>query len=414
MSEHYKNMNQRSSNNMQVNAVIVGTGILGLVLAKRLLDIGQTIAVIEKSATIAYGASSKNHGWIHQGTTHALSADDNEQGWETARHLQYGHSFFKSYAPECFDEPFLKSYAVTKDASRAAFARKRWTECEVPFKELTKEEFERIEPNMREGAASYFFKVADSRLNNRMLFMKLLAEIKEKGAIVLTEATYEYQDLHHIRVTTPQGMTNIVADVFLYATGAGIEETYRKLTGRTIPVLYFKCHMLFMPRFTNVSVIGLDQSSPIVVNHGDTAAINRAHDEILTTGTDYKVDPAEIDRSLQTLAELYPAAQHVSPEDIRTVACLKPYIQSDVNIKSLRIDATVIEPQDGHIFALPGKMTAAPYVADEIIKSIFPKLHSNSTTPRPFDSDATKFQTPTTVALLKKTTPPKPKAVVSY
>ena len=197
-------MNQHSTNNTQVNAVVVGTGILGLILAKRLLDIGQTVAVIEKSATIAHGASSKNHGWLHQGTTHALSADDKEQGWETARHLQYGHSFFKSYAPECFDEPFLKSYAVTKDASRAAFARKRWTECEVPFRELTKEEFERIEPNIREGAASYFFEVADSRLNNRMLFMKLLAEIKEKGAIVLTEATYEYRDLNHIQVTTPQ------------------------------------------------------------------------------------------------------------------------------------------------------------------------------------------------------------------
>jgi glycine/D-amino acid oxidase-like deaminating enzyme len=400
-------MNQDNNNSINVDAVVIGTGILGLLLAKRLLDLGQTVAIVEKGATIAHGASSKNHGWIHQGTTHALSADSAEQGRETARHLQYGHTFFKSYAPECFDEPFLKSYAITNDIDRAAFARERWAQCGVPFEELTAEEFAEIEPNVRKGAASFFFRVADARLNNRMLFMKLFTEIKKNGAVILTEATYEHTGSNRIQVTTPRGTTNIAATTFLYATGAGIEDSYRKLTGEPLLTRYFKCHMIFLPRFTNVSVIGLDQNSPIVVNHGDIAAVNRAHDEVQTVSGDYRVDPAEIRRSLQTLAELYPAAESISRENMHTVACLKPYIPVDASIRGLRIDATVLEPREGHIFALPGKMTAAPYVADEIIKNIFPRLSLHLVTPRPFDVPKPSVLTPIQMRSLTKKTQPK-------
>lgn len=45
----------------QVDAAVVGMGVLGLIIAKRLVDFGQRVAVIEQSPTLADGPSIKNH-----------------------------------------------------------------------------------------------------------------------------------------------------------------------------------------------------------------------------------------------------------------------------------------------------------------------------------------------------------------
>jgi L-2-hydroxyglutarate oxidase LhgO len=57
---------------ISTDAVVVGAGILGLLLAKRLLDFGQQVVLIDKSLTVANGASAMNHGWVHQGSAPSL------------------------------------------------------------------------------------------------------------------------------------------------------------------------------------------------------------------------------------------------------------------------------------------------------------------------------------------------------
>jgi glycine/D-amino acid oxidase-like deaminating enzyme len=377
-----------NNNAIKVDAVVVGVGIMGLMLAKRLLDFGQTVAIIEKSPTIAYGSSSKNHGWIHQGTTHSLSASSLAEAKQTTQQLQYGFNFFKSYAPEAFDEPFIPTYAVTKNADRAAQARKIWTASGVPFEELTKEQFADVESGIYPDHAGYFFRVADGRMNNRLVFMKLLTEIKRKGAFVLTGAAYEYTSRDTVRVESSFGTTRITSPLFFYATGASIDESYQKLMGAPLGVVCYKSHLLYVPRMTNVSVIGLDDDSPIIINHGDISIVNRPHDQQLSQAGDYDIDYDEVRRSIAVLQDSYPVAREIPLSQIRAIACLKPTIPSAQGLDGLRINASTYEPLPGHIFALPGKMTAAPYVADTLLKQVSSRFNLSPVTARPFDAPA--------------------------
>ncbi|HXR50002.1 MAG TPA: FAD-dependent oxidoreductase, partial [Verrucomicrobiae bacterium] len=316
---------------LNLDAIVIGSGIQGLLLAKRLVDYGQTVAILERASTIAKGSSSKNHGWLHQGTTHSLSAKDTAQAEMIARQLQYGHAFYKSYAPECFDEPILNSYAVTNDANRAEYARRRWQHSNVPFKELSAEEFFRLEPDINRSAVSYFFQVADSRINNRLLFSKLLTELTAKKALILTEANYEYLHDYELLVMAKQGEYTLNAPLFFYATGTGTEAAHQKLMHTSLGVECFKSQLLFMPKVSRHSVIDIDYSSPIIVNHGELSAVNRSHDDVVSDGTEPVVDEQEVERALSSLAALYPNAKKLRREQITAVACLKPCIPAQAN-----------------------------------------------------------------------------------
>lgn len=373
----------KTSNPMKVDAVVVGMGILGLLLAKRLLDLGQTVVVIEKSPTIAHGASIKNHGWLHQGTSHTLSAKDLVQGNDMARQLQYGHAFFKDYAPECFDNPFKPTYAITRDTGRAMMAREIWSQCGVPYTEIPVEDFLHAEPSFNPTQVVAAFRIADSQVNNRMLFMKLYTEIKRKGAAILTGASYEYEKSDTIRVISMYGELLVKSSLFFYATGANLNNSYQKLTGQTLDMHHYKSHLLYMPRITEHSIIGLDDDSPIVVNHDDVSVVNRPHDQVLSMNGDYRVDEAEVSRTLALTVRSYSNAAKLSRDDIKAAACLKPAVSSG----DFNVNASIHQPMPGHIFALPGKMTAAPYVADMIVRSVSSKLNLDPITPRPFDAD---------------------------
>lgn len=371
------------SNPLKVDAVVVGMGILGLLLAKRLLDLGQTVVVLEKSPTIAHGASIKNHGWLHSGTSHTLSAKDIVQGTDIAKQLQYGHAFFKSYAPECFDEPFKPSYAITKDNGRAMMAREIWSQCGVPYTEIPVEDFLRIEPNIDASQVAAAFQIADGRINNRLMFMKLYAEIKRKGAAILTGASYEYESNNTVHIKSMYGELSVHSPLFFYTTGANLNNSYQKLTGKSLTMEHYKSHLLYLPRITDNSIIGLDDDSPIIVNHDGVSVVNRPHDQVLSMNGDYRVDEAEVNRTLALLVRAYPGAATLSRDDIKAAACLKP----SVSESGFSVDFSVHQPLPGHIFALPGKMTAAPYVADKLISQISSQLNLNPITPRPFDTD---------------------------
>jgi hypothetical protein len=230
------------------------------------------------------------------------------------------------------------------------------------------------------------------------LFLKLYTEIKSKGALILTMASYEYASDYEIKVMSEEGDYDLTSPLFLYATGAGMEESYRKFTGESLGVECFKSHMIFTPRLSNYTLIDIDYSSPIIVNHGNISAINRAHDEVLSNSTDTEVDPAEIKRTLASLYELYPKAKKLPSSKIMAIACLKPCIPDNSITPRLLVEASIYEPRPGHMFALPGKMTAAPYVTDEIVKLISPKLNLMPVTPRPYEIQSnrlmkTKLQT---------------------
>lgn len=352
-----------------MDAVVVGMGALGLMLAKRLTDFGQSVAVVEQSPTLANGPSIKNHGWLHTGVVHSLSAQDVPAS-SLVKKLQYGHRFFSTYAPECLDEPFDPTYAITKDEVLAERARQRWSSLGVPYEELTATDFSQIEPGLADGAADFFFETTDARINNRLLFAKLLTDIQRRGAAVLTAASYEYDDDETIAVNSNGDNYRVRSPLFFYATGNNLGESYKKLTDEELAMEYWKSHLLILPRITEASVIGLDRHSPIIINHGDKSVVNRSYDEVPVTVQDTTPDPDEVDLAFETLAKDYPKARKFA-RDVFAIACLKPHIRSDAPVARHSVGEVVYEPKEGHIFALPGKMTETPYVADSLIKKAY-------------------------------------------
>src|SRR5438105_1649235 len=113
-------MLRNSHTSIQADAVVIGSGILGLMLAKRLVDLGQKVVLVEKSTQVADGASIINHGWVHQASGSAVTANSLDHARAIVKKMQYGFDFFKTFAPEAFDEPFEPTYAITADADRAA------------------------------------------------------------------------------------------------------------------------------------------------------------------------------------------------------------------------------------------------------------------------------------------------------
>lgn len=367
-----------------VDAIVIGAGILGLMVAKHLVDVGQTVALVEQSETIADGSSIKNHGWLHTGIAHSLSVRSPLQARVLVKKLQHGHRFFTSYAPECFDEPLDPTYAVARDPELADRARTDWVRFDIPHRELGPDEFFEIEPGLNPEKASYFFENTDARINNRLLFAKLMTDIRRGGALALKGASYEYDDSQTIQVTNTAGRHKLRSQLFFYTTGAGLDESYEKLTGGSLGMRYWKSHLLVMPRITNASIVSLDHGTPIVINHGNASIVNRSYDEVLLSDRDSGVDSAEVARAFDVLCEYYPrAADHT--EGMHAVACLKPDIPDSTTAVRHNIGESIYEPRPGHIFALPGKMTEAPYVAASLVRGASERLNLRLISKRPLD-----------------------------
>lgn len=368
----------------EVDAVVVGAGALGLMVAKHLADFGQEVALIEQSETIADGPSIKNHGWLHTGIAHSLSVTDPIQGRDLVRKLQYGHRYFSNYAPECLDEPFEPTYAIAGDPELAARARENWTKFGVPHKELTADQFFEVEPGLDPGSASYFFENGDLRINNRLLFAKMLHDIRKSGSLAILGATYEYEDVNTITVVNDQGRARLRSQLFLYATGTGLDDSYQKLTGDSLGMQYWKSHLLLLPRFTNASIVSLDRETPIVINHGDVSVVNRSYDEVPQVDRDTRIDMDEVSKAFDVIRRFYPRAGDFI-DDVHAIACLKPNIPTTSTATRHNVGESIYEPEPGHIFALPGKMTEAPYVAASLVRRIASKLRLDPISRRPID-----------------------------
>lgn len=74
---------------ISVDVAIVGAGVAGLMLTKKLSDLGFKVALIEKSSCVADGPSTRNEGWLHRGTYHAASIQDRSSAVQVARRCIY-------------------------------------------------------------------------------------------------------------------------------------------------------------------------------------------------------------------------------------------------------------------------------------------------------------------------------------
>lgn len=372
----------------EADAIVIGLGSMGLMLTKYLTDLGQDVVALESSLRIANGPSIKNHGWLHSGVIHAMSkSGDARDERHMVKALQYGHQFFSSYAPEYLDQPFQPTYAMTNDENRAALARAKWYEHGVRAQEIDKNQFlSDIEPAMNPNEVQAVFENDDARINNRLMYQKLLTDVQRKGATVLRAVSYEHMDDTTLALSESQGerIATVRAPLFFYATGPNTDAVYHKLTQKQLEIEYYKSHLMMLPRVTNESLVSLDANGPIIINHGDVSVVNRARDDVRTDSKDVTVDPNEVRRAFGRLCDVIPSAYQYR-DDIHAIACIKPSIRSTSLGGKHSVANTHFEPVPGHHFMLPGKMTLAPYAAAEMVRSVANQLDTTGVHARPTD-----------------------------
>src|SRR6185369_3567419 len=96
LSKHYTEGNM--AERLSTGVGIIGAGIGGLWTAKELVDQGHDVTVVEQSATIADGQTTRNEGWLHYGTYHAAATEAPGEAARVAANTQYGHRRILEFA----------------------------------------------------------------------------------------------------------------------------------------------------------------------------------------------------------------------------------------------------------------------------------------------------------------------------
>jgi glycine/D-amino acid oxidase-like deaminating enzyme len=65
--------------------VVVGAGITGLLAARGFARLGISVTVIEQDNNLSSGATTRNEGWLHHGTYHAVSISDRTVAMSVAK-----------------------------------------------------------------------------------------------------------------------------------------------------------------------------------------------------------------------------------------------------------------------------------------------------------------------------------------
>src|SRR3990167_9428780 len=184
----------------RADVVILGSGIMGLLLANKLADLDQAVVLIESKPKIAAGASIKNHGWLHKGTVHALSVENIEESHRVVQKIVYGHEYLRNYASEAIEDPFEPIFIGTESQELAERAVSAWENLGIDYEPYSWDRFINLEPNISLEKKLYIFRASDLLINNRILFQKLLTEINRKGVLILEDSTYETEDIDRMHV----------------------------------------------------------------------------------------------------------------------------------------------------------------------------------------------------------------------
>lgn len=206
------------------DVIVVGGGVTGLLCAHKFSSIGLTTVLIEREEQLACGPSTRNEGWLHRGTYHAVSIKDRPSAIQVARRCIYGHEQIRQLVPEAvetFDSP---AYAMVKEPDRVDEVTSRWDEAGVVYKPVTRSRINQILDGIDTGRAAAAFEVGDLSINTRLVYRKLLSHARRAGVDVFVGTAITHIDVDNRELRLVQsggGARSIAADRIVYAVGFG-------------------------------------------------------------------------------------------------------------------------------------------------------------------------------------------------
>jgi glycine/D-amino acid oxidase-like deaminating enzyme len=371
----------------EFDIAISGAGAAGLMLAQKFSRLGYRTALIEKEREIAGGPSTKNEGWLHPGTLHAVLVNDSQKATEVAQRCRYGFDQIKAYAPEAIEDNIDQTLALVKTPGKASFAEERWQRAGVPYRLITKDHMRVVAPQLDLDAIHAGYQVLDLSLNTRILYQKLLTDSIRAGTTVFTQAQLLPEDERKAVLQFTNGRRlPITANRFIHVTGNSIGDSYKLVTGETLPVRIFKAHMVIAPRLVGPNAFYLESGEAALMNHREKSMVGQHEDAMLVEGTpDFDVVQERANMVYEATRRLIPGVESVRGQ-VKYIACLKP----DVSLGQRSTGEQIFRSPGGtHIFGLPGKMTQTPHFADMLVQDIFEESSPSGIriAQRPIDKD---------------------------
>lgn len=362
--------------------VIIGAGISGLMIGYRLAEYGLKPLVIERSFKAACGSTTRNQGWLHVGALHAQSIPDVAAALRVSKRCQYGHSQILKLCPEAVEDRSLPTIAVTTQAVRVSEIVDRWRAAGVEHRSISSLDLRQIAPelNINEIAASWI--VNDAVINTSILCTKLVALLRQMGGDVWFGCEVAKASADELCIHNAEGaVRNVLTDFVVIACGYGTVPLLRKHWGRSLPMRYWKSHLLIAPRLMDANIYCVDPQETSFMQHGQRTLIGMLHDNIACAEPSHDVDFEQIERMKRAVAKL----TYISGEEhIVPVACVKVDI-ADTPGLSRNLDVEMVELSPRLLCAFPGKMTEAPFLADLVLRKFLATTNSLLATSRPID-----------------------------
>lgn len=366
------------------DVTIIGAGVTGLMLSQKLSGLGLKVALVEKNCCVAKGPSTRNEGWLHNGTYHATSIGERDSAIQIARRCIYGHNQIRNFAPEAIEDPDLPSIALLKDEEKYSEVISRWEEANVPYKEISLSHLKRVVPEINLNYICNAFEVQDVGINTRILYSKLLQMSITNGVNVFKSANIKFNDERVAHIRKIEDEFKLESRLYIYTSGYSNKTIFQDNFDLDIPMRYWKSHLINTPRVSEVGTFFLDPNEVGMMHHDLVSVIGFNEDAVELTAPDFEIIPEKI----KALIKKFQSAFHLD-EDLRyfPVACIKVDVPKKLNI-SRSLNISVIEPIENHICAFPGKMTEAPYLTDFLVKFLHGRLLKNTKNVafRPLDS----------------------------
>lgn len=377
---------------INTNVTIVGTGICGLTLAYLFARSGNQVALVDKAGDVAHGATTRNEGWLHAGTYHAAAIEDPVMARQVVTRTRFGHDSIRRYAPQAIEDQPPDSYAVFRDPENLERAQQRWKEMNVPHKEISLGIFNRINPEVNTENLVGAFMVDDQSVNTTILCSRLVTDIHNAGGKFYMKSELTPEDEHMARIKTPKGDISVRSDFFIVAAGAGIKPFFENFLQKPFPMRFIQSHLLIMPRLLINGVFEMEPGGAGVMNHTKSSVVGVNKDGIQMTEPSYIPNPAKKNLIHAAVTKLIPHSTHYRRYSV--VACVKPDVYKDSS-DIMNLNAQFDEVTPSWFYALPGKMTEAPFVANAAFALLSGDRKPTSTsnkrsrlpyvTPRPLD-----------------------------
>jgi glycerol-3-phosphate dehydrogenase len=367
---------------LQFDVTVVGAGVSGLMLTMKLAELGLKTLLIESKPQLAGGPSTTNEGWLHRGTYHAISSQSRVNAMQIAKRCIYGHQQIRNFAPEAIEDIDIPSFALVKNQLNVDEIISRWDEAGVWYKPVQLNHLAEYEPNVRQDDVSVVFEVKDIGINTRMLYRKLLTAGQKAGATILAETKLEFHAPDEATVEQAGKIHRLESNLFVYTAGYGVKQFFAANFDISIPLRYWKSHLMIVPRLTKASVFYLDPQEAAMMNHGRYSIVGLNQDAFAQEIPDNQIIPEGVRAITEAMQRLF---HTIDKDKMVPLACIKTDLaEKPADARSLNISVT--EPLPGHICVLPGKMTEAPYVTDVVTRMVYERIRDDTIALRPMDT----------------------------